>query len=254
MHGQHSVVGVEGNNMTDSNYTALLLVIDRSGSMQSIKTDMEGGLTTLLEEQVAMPGLLTVDMFTFDTQVERVCSIADPTSVSLVIEPRGSTALYDAIGIAVTEFGRTLEAMPEHARPETVQVIVVTDGQENASVEYSAVAVRDLVTRQKEQFQWDFVFLGANQDAVLSGVNLGFDAGSSISFQAGAAGVDATTKSTSRYMSDLRMKKKKLFLAEERIAALEAERDEARRREAEAQARAAERDDDLGGNSEATGS
>jgi uncharacterized protein YegL len=241
--------------MTDPNYTALLLVIDRSGSMQSIKTDMEGGLTTLLDEQMAEPGLLTVDMFTFDTQVERVCSIADPTTVNVLIEPRGSTALYDAIGIAVTEFGRTLEAMPEHARPETVQVIVVTDGHENASVEWRASAIKDLVTKQKDEYQWDFVFLGANQDAVLSGVDLGFDAGSSLSFMPGAAGVDASAKSMSRYMSDVRRKEKKLFMAQERIAALEAERDEARRREAEAQAQAAQDDEDrLGGNSEATGS
>lgn len=226
--------------MTDPNYTALLLVIDRSGSMQSIKEDMEGGLATLLDEQMAEPGLLTVDMFTFDTQVERVCSIADPKSVSLVIEPRGSTALYDAIGIAVTEFGRTLAAMPEHARPETVQVIVVTDGHENASVEYKASVIKELVTIQKEEYKWDFVFLGANQDAVLSGVDLGFDAGSSMSFMPGAAGVDASAKSMSRYMSDVRRKQKKLFMAEERIAALEAERDEARRLAAEAQAKAAE--------------
>jgi hypothetical protein len=226
--------------MTDPNYTALLLVIDRSGSMQSIKTDMEGGLKTLLDEQVAQPGLLTVDMYTFDTQVERVCSIADPTTVNVMIEPRGSTALFDAIGIAVTEFGRTLEAMPEHARPDTVQVIVVTDGHENASVEYKASAIKELVTRQKEEFTWDFVFLGANQDAVLSGVDLGFDAGSSMSFMPGAAGVDASAKSMSRYMSDVRRKEKKLFMAQERISALEAEADEQRRKEAEEQARRAD--------------
>lgn len=233
--------------MTDPNYTALLLVIDRSGSMQSIKKDMEGGLATLLEEQMAESGLLTVDLFTFDTQVERVCSIADPKSVSLQIEPRGSTALYDAIGIAVTEFGLTLAAMPEHARPETVQVIVVTDGHENASVEYRGSVIKELVTKQKEEYKWDFVFLGANQDAVLSGVDLGFDAGSSMSFMPGAAGVDASAKSISRYMSDVRRKQKKLFMAEERIAALEAERDEARRLAAEAQAQAAEDDEDQPG-------
>lgn len=226
--------------MTDPNYTALLLVIDRSGSMQSIKTDMEGGLKTLLDEQIDQPGLLTVDLYTFDTEVTRVCSIADPKTVPLIIEPRGSTALFDAIGIAVTEFGRTLEAMPEHARPDTVQVIVVTDGFENASVEFKPSVIKELVTKQKEEFQWDFVFLGANQDAVLSGADLGFDAGSSLSFMPGAAGVDASAKSMSRYMSDVRRKQKKLFMAEERIAALEAERDEARRREAEAQAKAAD--------------
>lgn len=228
--------------MTDPNYTALLLIVDRSGSMQTIKTDMEGGLNTLIAEQLAEPGLLTVDLFTFDTEVKHECSLTDPKDLKVLIEPRGSTALYDAIGIGVTEFGRSLAAMPEHARPETVQVIVVTDGEENSSVEYKASAIKQLVTQQKEEYKWDFVFLGANQDAVLNGVDLGFDAGSALTFAPGADGVDASAKSMSRYMTDVRRKQKKLFMAEERIAALEAERDAERLRQAEEQARQADDD------------
>lgn len=230
--------------MTDPNYSALLLIVDRSGSMESIKTDMEGGLKTLLDEQMALPGLLTVDLFTFDTEVKHEFALVDPSGLNIAIEPRGGTALYDAIGIGVSEFGRALAAMPEHARPETVQVIVVTDGDENSSVEYKASAIKKLVTQQKEEYKWDFVFLGANQDAVLSGVDLGFDPGSSMTFQAGAAGVDASAKSMSRYMTDVRRKQKKLFMTEERIAALEAEADENRRREAEEQARRAGESDE----------
>lgn len=228
--------------MTDPNYTALLLIVDRSGSMQTIKTDMEGGLNTLIAEQLAEPGLLTVDLFTFDTEVKHECSLTDPKDLKVLIEPRGSTALYDAIGIGVTEFGRSLAAMPEHARPETVQAIVVTDGEENSSVEYKASAIKQLVTQQKEEYKWDFVFLGANQDAVLNGVDLGFDAGSALTFAPGADGVDASAKSMSRYMTDVRRKQKKLFMAEERIAALEAERDAERLRQAEEQARQADDD------------
>lgn len=226
--------------MTDPNYTALLLIVDRSGSMSSIKSDMEGGLNALIADQLALPGLLTVDLFTFDTEVKHECSLTDPKDLQIKIEPRGGTALYDAIGIGVTEFGRSLAVMPEHARPETVQVIVVTDGEENSSVEYKASAIKKLVLSQKEEYKWDFVFLGANQDAVLNGVDLGFDAGSALTFAPGAGGVDASAKSMSRYMTDVRRKQKKLFLAEERIAALEAEADEQRRKEAEEQARRAD--------------
>jgi uncharacterized protein YegL len=228
--------------MTDPNYTALLLIVDRSGSMESIKADMEGGLNTLITEQLAEPGLLTVDLFTFDTEVKHEFALTDPKNLKVKIEPRGSTALYDAIGIGVTEFGRSLSAMPEHARPETVQVIVVTDGEENSSVEYKASAIKKLITTQKDDYKWDFVFLGANQDAVLNGVDLGFDAGSALTFAPGADGVDASAKSMSRYMTDVRRKQKKLFMAEERIAALEAEADEQRRKEAEEQARQAGED------------
>ena len=212
---------MKGNIMTDSNYTALLLVIDRSGSMSSIRDDMVGGLNTMLAEQMAEPGLLTVDVVTFDDKVELQCSLANPKNVVIALEPRGSTALFDAVGQAVNGFCQVLAALPEHARPETVQVIVVTDGQENSSHEYRADAVRALVRRQKEEFNWDFVFLGANQDAVLSGESLGFDAGSSMTFLAGKAGIDSMNLSMGRYMKDVRHKTKRDFMKTERRSAME---------------------------------
>lgn len=217
--------------MTDPNYTALLLIVDRSGSMSSIKSDMEGGLKTLLEEQIAQPGLLTVDLFTFDNEVTHEFAMTDPSILDIKIEPRGATALYDAIGIGVNEFGRSLATMPEHARPATVQVIVVTDGEENSSLEYKSQAIKKLVTKQKEQYSWDFVFLGANQDAVMSGEQLGFDPGSSMTFEAGSVGVDASAKGVSRYMSDVRKKQKKSFLLEERNSSLNANPSQTRNKE-----------------------
>src|SRR5688572_16375126 len=101
-----------GNVMTDPNYTALLLVIDRSGSMAVIRDDMVGGITTMLAEQATQPGKLTVDVVTFDTEIETQCSLADPRDVEVVLEPRGATALFDAIGQSVTAFGRVLASMP----------------------------------------------------------------------------------------------------------------------------------------------
>ncbi len=124
--------------MADDNYTATLLVIDRSGSMTTIRDEMVGALTTLLEKQAAEEGMLTVDVVTFDNVIERQEHFADPTDVVIRLEPRGGTALYDALGIAIGEFGRELAALPEHARPGTVQVVVVTDGEENSSQEYSS--------------------------------------------------------------------------------------------------------------------
>ena len=181
--------------MTDPNYTAMLLVIDRSGSMDTIRDDMVGGLTAMLAQQAAEPGILTVDIVTFDTEIELQCTMSNPSDVAIVLEPRGGTALFDAIGMSVTGFGRTLAALPEHARPETVQVVVVTDGEENSSRKFSSRAVRALVTQQKEKYSWDFVFLGTNQDAVMAGQHLGFDAGSSMTFAPGAAGVSTMTGS-----------------------------------------------------------
>lgn len=202
--------------MTDPNYTALLLVIDRSGSMHGIRDDMVGGLQELLRDQQKQPGMLTVDVVQFDDEIERVCAMADPSTVTITLEPRGSTALYDAIGMSVQAFGQDLAALPEHARPETVQVVIVTDGQENASREYTAETVRDLIARQTDTYGWDFVFLGANQDAVLTAHELGIAADSALTYAADSLKVGSMTASASRYVTDVRRKRKQGFTTVER--------------------------------------
>lgn len=203
--------------MTDPNYTALLVIVDRSGSMASIRDDMVGGLNQLLATQAAEEGKLTVDIATFGDTLEWQCSLAHPQDVTVALEPRGSTALFDAIGQSVTRFGFTLAAMSEAERPDTVQVVVVTDGQENASREYSGAAVKELVTKQIEQWNWDFVYLGANQDAVLTGTELGFDSGSSMTYAASPDKVGHMNLSLNRYMTDVRRKTKREFTERERL-------------------------------------
>ena len=204
--------------MNDPDYTALLLIIDRSGSMARIRDDMVGGLTMMLAGQTAAPGRLTVDIVTFDDRIERQCSMADPASVTISLEPRGMTALFDAIGTSVTEFGATLEALPEHARPGIVQVVVVTDGYENSSRRFGAERIRAIVRHQTAECGWDFVFLGANQDAVLTGADLGFDAASSMTFEADSLRVGAMHSSLGRYMGDVRQGAKRGFTRLERAA------------------------------------
>jgi hypothetical protein len=100
--------------------------------------------------------------------------------------------------------------------PDTVQVVVVTDGKENASREYTVQAVRDLVKQQTEKYNWDFVFLGANQDAVLTGTALGFAADSSLTYAADASGVGSMNQTLSRYVTDVRRKTKVGFTTNER--------------------------------------
>ena len=202
--------------MTDPNYTALLLVIDRSGSMKSIRDDMIGGLTTLLQKQAVEPGLTTVDVVIFDDEIETTAVLADPATLQIALQPRGSTALLDAIGLAVSGFGARLAAIPEHARPGTVVVVVATDGLENASREWTSAAVQQLLTQQREQYGWDFVFLGANQDAITTGQSLGFAPGSSIDFAASPSGVHEVTDSASRYLSSRRAGQAAAFTDEER--------------------------------------
>jgi len=202
--------------MSDPNYTALMLIIDRSGSMSSIRDDMVGGLTTLVEEQKKQPGLFTISMVSFDNQVELKHQMASPGSVTIELEPRGGTALYDAMGFGLNTMQANIDALPDHAKPETVQIVVVTDGAENASSEYTGTTIKHLVTEKTTQNNWDIVFLGANQDAVMKAAELGIQRERSMTYGANAGGVRGASESLNRYVSDRRSGSKTQFSPEER--------------------------------------
>lgn len=205
--------------MTDPTYTALLLVIDRSGSMQAIRDDMVGGLESLLAQQAALPGRLTVDIVAFDDFVEHQAAFADPAAVRVQLEPRGMTALLDALGDSLEGFRSALSAIPAHAQPATVQVVVVTDGHENASTRWTGERVNRLITGLADELGWDFVYLGAGQDAIAVGRDLGFDPGSSMAWDVDANAVHASSLSVGRYLSDVRRGEKKEFDRSERVMA-----------------------------------
>lgn len=185
--------------MTNPDYTALLFIIDESGSMFSINKDMEGGIKTLLEEQAKLPGLLTVDVAYFDQNFRYPHSLVAAAEAKIRIEPKGVTALHDAIVRASTQFGATLEALPEHERPGTVMVVIVTDGFENASKESTKADVKALITEQQDVYGWNYVFLGANQDAVLAGESFGLRSGASLTYDASSKGVATASAQLSNY-------------------------------------------------------
>jgi hypothetical protein len=202
--------------MTDKNYTALLFIVDRSGSMQGIRDDMVGGLTTLLEDQKGLPGFFTIDMVQFNDTVDTVHQMASPENVAITLEPGGGTALYDAIGIGVNGFIQRIAALPEHAKPQAIQVVVVTDGAENSSTEYTAQQVKALITDKQSDDCWDFIFLGANQDAVVAGGELGFREDASMTFVARGDKVHEMNQATSRYIRDRRSGTREGFSTDER--------------------------------------
>lgn len=207
------------SSMTDPNYNALLVVLDRSGSMSRIQAEMQAGLQALIDEQAKEPGLLTVDLIQFDNVIESVCVMQDAKTVRVTLEPRGGTALYDALGMAINAFSKSLAELPEHALPSKVTVVAVTDGLENSSREYDLVTVRNLIHKKQSEDRWEMVFLGANQDAVLAGQKLGFQADASMTFDANAAGVRAMAHSTSRFIREARLGSRKGFTETERGAA-----------------------------------
>lgn len=160
--------------MTRRDLTHIYFLLDRSGSMQSIKADTEGGFAAFVDEQRTGPGGCRVTLAQFDDRydvVYRGVPIADVPG--LVLEPRGSTALLDAMGKLITDAGAELAALPEDDRPGTVIVAVMTDGHENASREWTHPAIRSLVEQQTAKYSWQFLYLGADQDAIEVGASLG---------------------------------------------------------------------------------
>ena len=150
----------------NADLTDITLVIDRSGSMEAIKTDAEGGVNSFIAEQAAEPGEAVVTLLQFDTEYEFVhqgVPICDVPKYKLV--PRGATALLDAVGRAINETGERLAKMAESDRPGLVIVVVVTDGQENSSQEFTKALLKEMIERQQNEYNWHFTFLGANQDA-----------------------------------------------------------------------------------------
>ena len=156
----------------DNNYTAMLLVVDRSGSMASIRAEMEESLQALLAEQAKEPGLTTVDLATFDTAYELNHRMADPANVKVEIHPRGGTALWDTLRFCVEGFSKELADLPEHAKPGKVIMVVATDGEENSSVTTNLATVKEMIQSKQDHEQWEMVFLGANQDAIKEAKNL----------------------------------------------------------------------------------
>lgn len=166
--------------------THIIFVVDRSGSMSSIAKDMVGGYNEFIRKQRELKSECFVSFYQFDTIYESVFERTDLANVLDLNEktysPRGSTALFDAIGKTINNYGAYLATLKEEERPERVLFVTITDGENNASTEFDIVKVRDLIKHQTEKYQWDFVFLGSNIDAWDAGSGLGISASSTLQF------------------------------------------------------------------------
>ncbi len=172
--------------MTDQTLTHLYFLLDRSGSMQSIKSDIEGGFAAFIAEQQAAPGRCRVTLAQFDDRYEVVYADRDVADVpALDLQPRNMTALHDAMGRLVTDAGAELARLPEGERPGTVIVAIMTDGLENASQEWTGASIKALVEQQTRGYGWQFMYMGADQDAVEVGTALGVPAAQSVTYGRG---------------------------------------------------------------------
>jgi Mg-chelatase subunit ChlD len=196
------------------------VLVDRSGSMGSCREDMEGGLASLLEKQAEESRKTMVTLAQFDTVYDIVYG---PTMISDVprysLHPRGGTALLDGMGRFITEVGESLAAMKEHKRPERVLIVIITDGYENSSKEWTRERVRELIAQQRNVYSWEFVFLGANIDAMAEAQSFGIQRGSAMTFATANAG--ATMDSLNSYVSSYNTTGAAAFTPEDRENAVE---------------------------------
>jgi hypothetical protein len=198
-----------------SGLTYIIFVIDRSGSMSSIRADMIGGFNSFIKAQRdANIGDCRVFAYQFDTEYSTIFENVDINKVSNLTEktyePRGGTALYNSLGKTINNIGILLSSLPESERPEKVLVVTITDGEDNSLLtndseaqNYTSAKVKEMVKHQTEVYRWDFAYIGANQDAWAVGGSMGV--ANNLNYAATSAGTayafDNLTKSTLSYRS-----------------------------------------------------
>jgi hypothetical protein len=204
--------------MTNSNQTLIAALLDRSGSMEECRAATESGFDELIATQRAVAGEVHVTLSMFDDVYETVYAnlpIAQVPPLNLL--PRNMTAMLDAIGRFITKVGEHLAAQDEPERPDTVLCLIMTDGYENASREWTYTGVKTLITQQREQYGWQFIFLGANIDAVHVGEQIGVPQATSMTYSPDA--VATTYTRAAREMTSARAGSPMGFTDEDRFEA-----------------------------------
>jgi Mg-chelatase subunit ChlD len=171
--------------MKDATHIAVLL--DRSGSMDAVKDETISGFNYFLKEQKDVGDNASLTLVQFDSEstdvVHEARAVRDvPNLNGDTYQPRGSTPLLDALGQTINSTGRTLAAIPEPNRPDKVVFVVITDGQENASHKFTKSQVKEMINHQMAKYNWQFVYLGANQDAFAEAGAVGIGAANAANF------------------------------------------------------------------------
>lgn len=206
------------------NFTRIVVILDRSGSMESCKESTVAGFNEFIRSQREVPGEASIKLVQFDDQYETVFDkslLNCPELTQSTFVPRGSTALLDAQGRSIVELGQELAAIPEDDRPSKVIVVTITDGLENASKIYNLDQIGSMIREQRDKYSWDFVFLGANQDAVKTAEAMNIPLPSAMSYSASKAGIAGTMAAVSRYVGSYRSGRPASFSQADRDSAME---------------------------------
>ena len=191
--------------------TEMVFVIDRSGSMTGLESDTIGGFNSTIKKQKEEEGEAKVTTILFDNRYEVLHDRFDLNQIGEMTEheyyTRGTTALLDALGRAIRKTVNVQRHLPEEERAENVVFVVITDGYENASREYSYKDIRRMVKLEQEKYGWEFLFLGANIDAVAEGGRMGFRSDRSVRYMHDGVGTGLVYDSVNNAVTNLRTKK-----------------------------------------------
>ncbi|MDF2800397.1 MAG: hypothetical protein K0S61_300 [Anaerocolumna sp.] len=186
----------------------LVFILDKSGSMGGLETDTIGGYNSMLTKQQAIEGQCHITTVLFDNNYELLHDRIDIKAVSPITEKEysvgGSTALLDAIGRTIHKIGNAQKHTAEDYRAEKVMIVIITDGEENSSREYSAERVKQMIEHQKTHYSWEFIFLGANIDAVETARRFGITPDRAQNYHADSEGVELNFRVMSEAVATFR--------------------------------------------------
>lgn len=209
-------------------HTEIAFILDRSGSMRAMTNAAISGFNEFLKAQQAtvdddgapLPATFTLILFDHEylaVHNRQDIQIAQPLNLDTYV-PRGNTALLDAIGRTIDYIGNVLAATPEDARPAKVIIAILTDGEENSSQNFSMADINWRISHQTEKYQWEFMFLGANQDAIATAAQMGIHSHHAATFAADADDLQAGTSVFSKRISASRKVSSMSSLNEEEAA------------------------------------
>ena len=188
--------------------TELVFILDKSGSMSGLESDTIGGYNAMLEKQKTEEGSAHVTTVLFDNQMEMLHDRLPIKAVHPLTDKEyrvgGMTALLDAVGSTIRRLNELECAMPADEQAEKVIFVITTDGMENASREFTYPAVKKLIESQQVEKGWEFIFLGANMDAISEAGKLGIQADRAASFVNDSQGIETNYRSVARAVSAMR--------------------------------------------------
>ena len=197
------VVEKRKNNIVD-----VVFILDRSGSMGGLESDTIGGFNSMLEKQRKIEGKAFITTVLFDDQYELLHDRVNIAKVNNITEKeyfvRGSTALLDAIGKTIAKEKAIQDTLGQNEKADKVLFVIITDGLENASKEYNSTTVKKLIETQKEKYGWEFLFLGANIDAIETANTIGISAERAVNYKSDSIGTKKNYDTLNKAVEEVR--------------------------------------------------